>query len=115
MVGMVVDRPMGENYLRLLRFQQALKLMVVDLVHNSFAIMLPRKHRASLQNFASVGGLGYSYRTRIVAGSVRPITAIQVKENDLMAQICVADDGPAAAIFRIAGMSARHHDFDLAP
>src|SRR5438045_3070490 len=39
MVGMVIDRPMSEHYLRVLAFQQTMKFLIVCLVHDGRSIV----------------------------------------------------------------------------
>ena len=76
MVGMVVDRPMGEDYRRLFRFQKATKLLVMCGINDRSAIELTRKRRPRLENVASSCGFGHTDWTWVVARLVRPLPLI---------------------------------------
>src|SRR5947209_1985334 len=113
MVGMVIDRPMSEHYLRVLAFQQTMKFLIVCLVHDGSAIMLSGKRGPGLKNLASPRGLAYANGAYIMAGPVGPIAPVEIQQHDFMVQIRIASNRAAAPILRIAGMAAGDDHFGL--
>ena len=76
------------------------------------SIVLTHKRRARFQNLARFPSFRGADRRAPVKCRLPaiPFTAIEIQQNHLVAQIRVARDRAGAAAFRVAWVSARHHD-----
>ncbi len=110
---MVVNGPLSENELRLFGCQETMERFIMRLVHDGAAIMLPGKSGPGFENRAGFGGFGRANGTGVVARPAGPIAAVQIKQDDLVAQIGVTRDSPAAAVFRIARVPTGDDDLKL--
>src|SRR5258708_5119340 len=103
---------MGEDRIGLLSFEQATELFVMRWVNNGLPIDLLSELGPSLENAAGFfrfqprGGVGGN------SGAFRGIPAVQIKKHDLMAQIAIAGNRAATAVFWISGVTACDNDFE---
>ena len=105
MIGVVVDRPVGEDGVGPLGLEDLAECLVVGRVDDRLAVELPRVQRARLQDFAGLLGLGDAAGAFRLAR--RPLALVQVEEDDLVPEVRVAGDGASAAVLGIAGMARR--------
>ena len=115
MVGVVVDRPVGEENVGLLGLDDLAERLVVPGINDRPAVLLASLERSGLENLAGVSGLGHPVPACVFGLVGRPLAVVQVKENDLVAQLGVTGHGPSAAVFGVAGVAAADDHFELAP
>jgi len=115
MIRVIVDRPVGEDHLGLLAFQEMVKLIVVGAIHDRFAVNLSRKGGPRLENLAGFLGFRHAHGAGVVRWLVRPLAPVEVEQDDLVPQVSVAGDGATAAVFRVAGMTTGDHHLELGP
>jgi hypothetical protein len=113
---MAVNRPMSEENIRLLGFEEPPKLLIMAGVYNRVAIALSRKDGAGFQYFAGFPRFRNSHtaaRARIFLRTAL-LAPVQVQQNDFVSQIRVPRNRAAAAILGIARMAAANDYFELA-
>ena len=103
MVGVVVDRPVGENDVGLLGLDDLAERLVMCRVDDRLAVRLTGVKGPRLQDLAGLLGLRHP---RLAFGPGRPFAPIQVEQDYLVPQVGVAGDRAAAAVLGIAGMAA---------
>jgi hypothetical protein len=112
MVAMAVDWPVRENYVGAFGSQQAREVLVMRGIDDRAAVILAGEGGSGFKG--STGALGFrgsNRGTAIEAGSAaEPFAAIQVQQNNLVAQVAIARHRPGAAAFRVSWMAARHDD-----
>jgi hypothetical protein len=112
MVAVMVDGPLRQHHIGLLRSEQPAESLIMRVIDNGPSIVLagetgPRsKALAGLLGFAGADS-GTAIKARPAA---KPLAAIQVQQNYFMAEIGEQRDSPCAASFRIARVPARHND-----
>ena len=114
MIGVVVERPMGEDDVGVFGFEEAMELSVMRLINDGFGIDLTGEGGTSFEDFAGFGGFSDANRSGIVAGLIGPLAFVQVEENNFVAEIGVASDSATAAVFRVARVTTRDEDFEFA-
>lgn len=117
MIAVAVDWPVSKDDIGSLRLEEAGEILVMRRIDDRVAIMLSCKHGAGVKDTARILGFGRANsRTATKArSSAESVAAIQVEQNDLMAEIAIAGDGSGTAAFRVAGMAADHHNFKRPP
>ena len=115
-VAVLIQGPLGKDDIGVLGVEEAAKFIVVGVVDDGTAVVLVGENGARFQDFAgflSFGGADRATLARLGSATVAFAT-IEIKQNDIVAEIGVAGDGAGAAAFGIAGMTAGHHDFEFA-
>jgi hypothetical protein len=104
-VGVVIDGPMGEDGVGVFSIEDFLEGLVVIVVDNSVSIGL-----------VGVDGTGFEDLTRLLCfgnadgcGGL-PGAVIEVEEGDVVSLGGEAGDSPSAAVFGVAGVTARDND-----
>ena len=111
MVGVVVDRPVGEDHVGPLGLEDLAERLVMLAVDHGIAVNLPREERPGLEDLARLAGLGDADAVLRLPGRH---AVVQVEQNDFVPQVGIAGDGAAAAVFGIAGMAAGDDHLPLA-
>jgi hypothetical protein len=114
MIAVMVDRPLSQNHIRFFRSEQPAESLIVCVVDNGPAIVLAGENGAGAETLASLPCFaGTDIGATIQTGSpTEPLPAIQVQQNNLMAEVGVKCDGPRAAAFRVAWMAARDDNLE---
>ena len=114
MVAVTVDGPLGEYHIGALDREHASESVIVRGIDDGAAVVLAGESGTGLKNLTSLPGFGGADGcAALEAGSAaESLTAIQVQQYDLMAKPGVARDGPGAAAFRVARMTAGDDDFE---
>src|ERR1039458_2710693 len=81
-----------------------MELLVVQRVDDGLAVDLPGKGRPRSENLAGSPGFGLADGGGVVRRLVGPFALIQVKQDHFVAEVGVAGDGAAAAVFGVTGM-----------
>src|SRR3954454_11481079 len=115
MVAVIVNGPVREDDIRTFGCEQPLKVVVSGGTNHGFTVNLVRKPCLSIQRLASSPRFGNTKIAANLGSSARTtlFTTVQIQQSHVMASVRIPGDRAAAAIFRIAGMSARYDDFPL--
>ena len=110
MVAMAVDGPLGEHHVRSFRVERAREGLVMGGVDDGAAVVLAGEGGAGPEDLACLAGFGGANGGTVAgAGSAaEALTAIQVQQNHLVAELGVAGNRAGAAAFWVAGMTAGH-------
>ena len=116
MIAVGIDRPLGEDQVGGFGGEEAGKFVVVRGIDDGAAIVLGGEDGARFQDGAGFFGFGGTDARAVfeVVCAAEAFAAVQVEENDFVAQVGVAGSGAAAATLGIAGMSAGDDDFEFA-
>lgn len=118
MVGMIVDRPMGEDDIGIQAGEKLGEVTVVCAIDNCVAVALRRKGRCRAKN--ATGFLGLPDACAVFGSGaadtlwLRGFTAIEIQERDLVPEPPITSDGPSAAVFWITGVATCHHHVQCA-
>src|ERR1019366_1915681 len=107
MVAVAVDGPLREYHVRAFRGEYASEGLIVCSVDDCAAVVLAGKSGPCIETLTGFPGFGGADDGTAPRSAAEPLTAIQVQQNHLMAELGVARDRPGAAAFRIARMTAR--------
>jgi len=112
MIAMAINRPMRENHVGAFGAEHARERLIMRGIDDRTAVVLAGESGSGFQESTCVLGFrGSNCATAIEARSAaEPLAAIQVQQNDVVAQFTIARDRPGAAAFRVAGMAACHND-----
>ena len=112
MIAVAIDRPVRENHVRAFGGEDARKGLIMQGIDDGTAVILAGESGVGFKPSTGVLGFrGSNCGTAIEARSAaEPLTAIQVQQNNVMAQVAIACDRPGAAAFRVAWMAACHDD-----
>lgn len=113
-IGVIIDRPVGENGVRFFGGEQFAKFVVVRAIDDCVCIALGGERGARMQDFAGFarfGDTGVGFGVRVRAGL---LAAVEIEQNDFVAGGGIARDRAATAVFGITRMAAGDHDFQLA-
>ena len=80
-------------------------------IDDRVAVDLTREDRSGLEDLASLRRLGHADPIPRPAGRD---AVVEIEQDNFMSQIGIAGDGPAAAIFGVAGMAAGDDHLRLA-
>src|SRR3984885_8181719 len=88
-IAVLVNGPLNENDVSLLTVEQAAEIVVMGVVDNRAAVILPGKSSASLEDAARFFGFGTAHRGALgrVRAFAESLTAIQVQENHLVTEV----------------------------
>src|SRR5438046_4087133 len=98
---MIIDEPMGEDCVRVLRFEDGLERLVMCVVDNCVAVDLIRICWLCLQNLTCLFRFGNAHSCR----SLLPGSIIHIEQHNFMAHFRESRNCAAAAVLRITGMS----------
>src|SRR3974390_1330198 len=90
-----------------------MKLVVMRLVDDCFAVVLTGEGSARSENRARFVRLGHPVGNGLADGTFGPVPGIQVQQDNLMAQIGVARYCSPTPVFRVTRMTARYDDFEF--
>ena len=112
MGAVMVDGPLREDDVGLFGGKEAREAIVVRRIDNGLPVDLVGERGAGFQDLAGILRFGGAdARTTVEArGAAESLAAIEIEQNDLVAQRRVAGDGAGTAAFRIARMSAGDDD-----
>src|ERR1039457_4022556 len=105
MVAVTIDGPLREYDIRPFRGQQAREILVVWGIDDRPAVVLTGENGAGLETLTSLPGFGGANGATAVEAlsAAESLSAVQVEQNHLVAQLRVACDRPGAAAFRDDG------------
>jgi hypothetical protein len=109
MVAVAVDGPLGEYYIGAFRSEHASESLIVRGIDDRAAVVLAGESGTGLKTLTSIQGFGGADggTTPEARSAAVPFTAIQVEQDDFMAQVGVARDRPGATAFGVARVTAR--------
>jgi len=114
-VGVPVNRPVREEHVGPLGFDQTSKFVVVGAIDDGVRVALWGEDWAGFQNLARFPGFGYA---DVGGGLFRSfgtafLASIQVQDHYFVALIGVSRDGSSAAVFGIARVASGHYHFEF--
>lgn len=114
MIPMLIDRPLREDQVGLLGFEQPAKTFVMVVIDDSTSVDLLSEYGSRSKDFTSFCRLCRSNRSALLHATpaAETFTSIQIKQNDFVPQSDKSRDGAGASAFRISRMSARNNDFE---
>jgi hypothetical protein len=113
-IAMLVNGPLRENDVWLLGVEQALEVLVMGAVNNGVAIDLSRENRTGFQNLAGLLRFGGPDGSALcgTAAAAETFAAIQIKQNNLMAERRIAGNRAGTTAFGVARVAAYHYHLE---
>src|ERR1035441_1472796 len=102
MVGMIIDEPVSEYSIRILRFDNLLKRFVMSIIHNRMAVDLVRISGPRLQNLARL----LSFRNPHRRGGL-PCAIVHIEQHHFMPQCSQPRNCPATSVLGIRSEERR--------
>ena len=86
MIPMLVDRPLREKNVSLLRFQQSAEFFVLRIIDNRAAIDLPSEDRSGMKDFTGCVGFSGSDGAALtwIPAFAKALPSIEIEQNNIM-------------------------------
>src|SRR5678815_1973180 len=112
MIAVAIDGPVRKQDVGLFGLDEFSKLIIAGVVDDRMAIALGGEDGSRLQNAAGFLGFRDAHVATYIRSCLRTglFTTIQIQKRDIMSELGVARDRPAAAVLGIAGVAATDDD-----